>query len=53
MTVQDMITREKLSGARDINYGPNGEPVGYWTWFGGLYVCLTCGHLCECGDDNE
>jgi hypothetical protein len=21
---------------------------GYLTHFGGLYVCYTCGHLCDC-----
>ena len=24
---------------------------GYRTHFGGLYVCYTCGHLCECGEE--
>jgi hypothetical protein len=26
---------------------------GYRTHFGGLYVCYTCGHLCECGEGEE
>ena len=26
---------------------------GYHTHFGGLYVCYTCGHLCECGEEGE
>lgn len=26
---------------------------GYNTHFGGLYVCYTCGHLCECGEGEE
>lgn len=29
-----------------------GKPVGYFTHIAGLYVCYTCGHLCECGDDE-
>jgi hypothetical protein len=29
-----------------------GNPIGYHTWFGGLYVCYACGHLCECEDEN-
>jgi hypothetical protein len=24
---------------------------GYHTHMGGLYVCFTCGHLCECGEE--
>jgi hypothetical protein len=32
-------------------FDSEGNAVGYHTWFGGLYVCYTCGHLCECGDD--
>lgn len=40
-----------LADAREIRYGATGEPIGYWTWFAGLYVCLTCGHLCECSED--
>lgn len=31
---------------RDGNYGYN-------THFGGLYVCYTCGHLCECEEEKE
>lgn len=30
-----------------------GELVGYHTHLGGLYVCIKCGHLCECGQDQE
>lgn len=41
-----------LADAREIRYGAKGEPIGYWTWFAGLYVCLTCGHLCECSEDD-
>lgn len=26
---------------------------GYWTQWGGAYVCYTCGHLCECGEGEE
>lgn len=26
---------------------------GYHTQLGGLYVCFTCGHLCECGEVEE
>jgi hypothetical protein len=26
---------------------------GYFTQLGGLYVCYTCGHLCECGEEGE
>jgi len=25
---------------------------GYRTHFAGLWVCYTCGHLCDCGDDE-
>jgi transcription initiation factor IIE alpha subunit len=26
---------------------------GYRTHFSGLFVCYTCGHLCECGEGEE
>ena len=26
---------------------------GYRTQFGGLFVCYTDGHLCECGEGEE
>lgn len=30
-----------------------GEKVyGYQTHFSGAYVCYTCGHLCECGEEE-
>lgn len=30
-----------------------GEKVyGYHTHFAGMYVCYTCGHLCECGEEE-
>ena len=31
-----------------------GERVyGYRTHLTGSYVCYTCGHLCDCGEDSE
>ncbi len=29
------------------------EAKGYTTHFTGAYVCFTCGHLCECGEEGE
>ena len=31
-----------------------GKPkkYGYNTHLGSLYVCFTCGHLCECGEEE-
>jgi hypothetical protein len=26
---------------------------GYTPRLGGSWVCYTCGHMCECGDDDE
>jgi hypothetical protein len=26
---------------------------GYQTRLGDAYVCYTCGHLCECGEEGE
>lgn len=26
---------------------------GYHTHFSGAYVCYTCGHLCECGEEES
>lgn len=34
--------RLKLDGDRNI------RAYGYHTNLGSLYVCFTCGHLCEC-----
>ena len=25
---------------------------GYKTWLTGAFVCYTCGHLCDCGEDD-
>jgi len=38
---------------QDLNgryYSKSTGNYGYNTHFGGLYVCYTCGHLCECED---
>jgi len=52
-------TRE-LDGAKLDDEGryyverdPGVYAYGYRTHFGGLYVCYTCGHLCECGEEVE
>ena len=37
--------RLKPDGDRNVRV------YGYTTSFAGLYVCFTCGHVCECGDD--
>jgi hypothetical protein len=29
-----------------------GRAYGYSTHFTGAYVCYTCGHLCDCGEDE-
>jgi len=26
---------------------------GYSTGWGGIYVCYTCGHVCDCGEGGE
>lgn len=26
-------------------------PSGYRTHFTGAWVCYSCGHLCDCGED--
>ena len=31
----------------------DGVLVGYHTHLSGLFVCIKCGHLCECGQDQE
>jgi len=28
------------------------KKYGYNTHFTGAYVCYTCGHLCECGEEE-
>lgn len=44
---------QRLAGAREVVRDSSGTPTGYFTWFTGAYVCLACGHLCDCGDDDE
>ena len=29
----------------------NIKRFGYFAHFSGAYVCYTCGHLCECGEN--
>lgn len=31
--------------------GERGREYGYHPRFGGGYVCYTCGHLCDCGEE--
>jgi hypothetical protein len=28
------------------------KAYGYSAHFSGAYICYTCGHLCECGDEE-
>lgn len=30
----------------------SGREYGYRTHFTGSYVCYTCGHLCDCGEQD-
>jgi hypothetical protein len=40
-------------GGRYYLTNSKGEKVyGYQTHFSGAYVCYTCGHLCECGEEE-
>lgn len=32
--------------------GERGRKYGYSAHFSGAYVCYTCGHLCECGEEE-
>ena len=32
--------------------GDSGREYGYRTQFGGLWVCFTCGHLCDCNESE-
>ena len=51
----DGATRQDSEG-RYYRLKPDGDRnirvYGYNTHLGGLYVCYTRGHLCECGDDE-
>lgn len=51
------LTQEEFAaaafGERDAVTDETGMVVGYYTWFSGMYVCLTCGHMCECYDYEE
>ena len=42
---------ERLSQDVDGRLIDNAGRYGYATHFGGLYVCYTCGHMCECGGE--
>jgi len=41
------------SAGRWYTLDPKGYRYGYYTQLGGLYVCYTCGHLCECEEVDE
>jgi hypothetical protein len=56
----------KLLADNGQDMAPNGETIarddegrfkdsagryGYRAHFSGAYICYTCGHLCECGED--
>jgi hypothetical protein len=41
------------SAGRWYTLDPKGYRYGYYTQLGGLYVCYTCGHLCECETVDE
>lgn len=40
------------SAGRYYREGEGGREYGYRTHFTGAYVCYTCGHLCECGEEE-
>ena len=52
----DGATRQDSAG-RYYRLKPDGDRntrvYGYATQLSGLYVCYTCGHLCECGEVDE
>ena len=31
----------------------NAGERGYKTYYTGVYVCYSCGHLCECGWESQ
>jgi hypothetical protein len=43
---------EMVTLGDDERYTDSLGRYGYSTHFTGAYVCYTCGHLCECGDDE-
>lgn len=44
---------EDESGRYYVLTGEGERAYGYWTLWGGAYVCYTCGHLCDCGEGEE
>jgi hypothetical protein len=52
----DGATRQDSAG-RYYRLKPDGDGntrvYGYSSHFSGVYVCYTCGHLCECGEEGE
>lgn len=55
-TCEDARKRERMEAATASGHmvtDDAGNVRGYFTRLGGLYVCIECGHLCECGEDSD
>ena len=48
-----MCAKQDMEGRYYVQDSEGYRNYGYWTQWGGAYVCYTCGHLCECGEGEE
>jgi hypothetical protein len=40
-----------IEGRYYVQVSEGYRSYGYRAHFSGAYVCYTCGHLCDCGDE--
>jgi hypothetical protein len=48
-----MGAKQDMHGRYYVQDREGYRTYGYWTQWGGAYVCYTCGHLCDCGEGEE
>ena len=49
----DNATQQDEQGRYYRREKDGAKVFGYHTWLGGLWVCYTCGHLCDCYEMSE
>ena len=48
----DGATSQDENGRFFAPFNNGVRKYGYHTWLTGAFVCYTCGHLCDCGEDD-
>lgn len=46
------LNGERVKLGENERYTDGQGRYGYVTQFSGVYVCYTCGHVCECGENE-